>query len=253
MMLAWFLSFNLSEYSINRLDDLKRDALKAWQPVLSSFMEGAASDNLTEIDVRLFESIIQDIISHADMIAGSTETPENLILNLKNIAHTELENARRGLLQNRNALQECQITLQLRGVVPIAVLEMQRSMEQEQKREQEAKRAKEQRQKEIAAERQKELAEERLRERHRKLEEEAKQRRDREREEKQRRDHELEEQRKRRERDEEEFRRKALADAKIKVASIPSTTTPSANQSASHMSGRPKSSSGTNFFHFALV
>ncbi|KAF9083860.1 hypothetical protein BGX23_011069 [Mortierella sp. AD031] len=244
MMLAWFLSFNLSDYSLHRLDDLKRDALKAWQPVLSSFMEGGASDNLTEIDVRLFESIIQDVISHADMIAGSTETPENLILNLKRIAHTELDNARRGLEQNRNAFQECQITLQARGVVPASVLEMQRSIEEERRQEQEAKRAKEQRQKEILEEKQRATVAERRRERQRKLEEEEKQRKDREHEEERQKREILEEERKRRERDEEEYRRKALADANAKVADRPATTGMSSSKhAASHVSGRPKASS----------
>jgi hypothetical protein len=264
MMLAWFLSFNLSEYNSNRIEDLKRDALQAWQPVLNSFMEGGASDNLTEIDVKLFESIIQDIISHADMIAGSNESPENLILNLKRIAHTELDNARRSLEQNRIAFQECQITLQARGVVPAAVLEMQRSMEEETRREQEAKRAKEQRQREIVAERQKAVVAERQRERQRMLEEEEekqrrerereeKQRRDREREEKQRRDRERELERQRRERDEEEIRTKALAAARNKVARPASSNMPSSNHAASHMAGRPKATSGITFFRLFLL
>ncbi|KAF9901650.1 hypothetical protein EC991_005837 [Linnemannia zychae] len=252
MMLAWFLSFNLSEYNINRLEDLKRDALKAWQPVLSSFMEGSESDNLTEIDVRLFESIIQDIISHADMIAGSNESPENLILSLKKIAHNELDNARRSLEQNRVAFQECQLTLQARGVIPDAVREMQRSMEEERKKEQEAKRAKEQREKELAAERQKALAAERQRERQRKQEEEEerlrreqeKQKRDREREEKQRRDREREEERQRREFQEEEIRHNALAASRVKLATQSAqTTTSSTNHAANHLAGRPKASS----------
>ncbi|KAF9539927.1 hypothetical protein EC957_004856 [Mortierella hygrophila] len=254
MMLAWFLSFNLSEYNHNRIEDLKRDALKAWQPVLNSFMEGAASDNLTEIDVRLFESIIQDIISHADMIAGSNESPENLILNLKRIAHTELDHARRSLEQNRIAFQECQITLQARGVVPAAVLEMQRSMEEDTRREQEAKRAQEQRQREIVAERQNALVAERQRERQRQQEEEEErlrreqereemQKRDREREEKQRRDRERELERQRRERAEEEIRHKALAAARDKVARPASSNTPSSTHAAGHMVGRPKATS----------
>lgn len=259
MMLAWFLSFNLSEYNSNRIEDLKRDALKAWQPVLNSFMEGGASDNLTEIDVKLFESIIQDIISHADMIAGSNESPEDLILNLKRIAHTELDNARRSLEQNRVAFQECQITLQARGVVPAAVLEMQRSMEEDTRREQEVKRAKEQRQREVVAERQKALVAERQRERQRMLEEEEeklrwdrereeRQRWDREREEKQRRDRERELERLQRERDEEEIRLKALAAARNKIARPASSNMPSSTHAASHTLGRPKATSGITFF-----
>ncbi|KAF9928495.1 hypothetical protein FBU30_002344 [Linnemannia zychae] len=245
MMLAWFLSFNLSDYSLSRIEDLKRDALKAWQPVLNSFMQDGSSDNITEIDARLFDSIIQDVISHADMIAGSTETPENLILSLKRIAHNELDNARRSLEQNRIAFQECQITLQARGAVPTAVLEMQRSIEEEQRKAQEAKRANEQRQREIVAERQRVQAAERLRfqEEQRKREEEEKEkkaRRDREREERQKR--ELEErQRKERGRQEEEIRLKALAAARNKVATRPPNTTgPSTNHAASHAAGRPK-------------
>ncbi|KAG0213957.1 hypothetical protein BGX28_003135 [Mortierella sp. GBA30] len=163
MMLAWFLSFNPGDYSIHRLDDLKRDALKAWQPVLSAFVQDNSSggsqggQNLTEIEVRLFESIIQDVISHANMIAGSTLPPEELIQNLIQVAHSELEKTRWTLEQNRNAFQECQLTLQSRGVIPTSVLEMQRQIEEEQKREQEARKAKEQRQKELIAQKQREL------------------------------------------------------------------------------------------------
>ncbi|KAF9944914.1 hypothetical protein BGZ70_004225, partial [Mortierella alpina] len=192
MMLAWFLSFNPGDYSIHRVEDLKRDALKAWQPVLSTFVQdsssgGAQGQNLTEIEVRLFDSIIQDVISHANMIAGSTLDPEQLIQNLIQVAHTELEKARRSLEANRNAFQECQLMLQSRGVIPTSVLEMQRQIEEEQKKEQEARKAKEQRQKEVIAQKQREH------QRKRELEE---QKRQREREQEERRLQEQEEQRK---------------------------------------------------------
>ncbi|KAF9980850.1 hypothetical protein BGZ65_004603 [Modicella reniformis] len=173
MMLVWFCSFSPGDYNMQRLEDLKRDARQSWEPVLSSFKEGDGTSGvqeqvLTEIEEQLFESIIEDVISHANMIIGSTLSPEQLIQNLINIAHSELDNARRILEQNRNAYQECQITLQSRGIIPPAVLEMQRRMEDEQRKEQEVKRAKEQRQRELEAERlrerQRELEAERLRE-----------------------------------------------------------------------------------------
>ncbi|KAG0045033.1 hypothetical protein BGZ83_009721 [Gryganskiella cystojenkinii] len=159
MMLAWFYSFNPGEYTVARLEDLKRDALKAWQPVLSSFKEstGGTGGTLTEIDVQLFESIIQDVISHANLIVGSTLPPEDLIENIKQVARTELQSARKRLDDNRNAFQECQIILQQRGVVPASVLEMQRQIEEEQRQAQEARRAKEQRQREIEEQRQLEI------------------------------------------------------------------------------------------------
>ncbi|KAF9179006.1 hypothetical protein BGZ51_007254 [Haplosporangium sp. Z 767] len=192
MMLAWFLSFNPGDYSIHRLEDLKKDALKAWEPVLAAFLQDShnGSDqgqNLTEIEVRLFESIIQDVISHANMIAGSTLAPEQLIQNLIQVAHSELDKARRTLEENRNAFQECQLTLQARGVIPTTVLEIQRQIEADQQKEQEAKRAKEQRQKEIVAQKRREY------ERKKELEEKER----REREEKERREREQKEQRER--------------------------------------------------------
>ncbi|KAF9937351.1 hypothetical protein BGZ67_001342 [Mortierella alpina] len=216
MMLAWFLSFNPGDYSIHRLEDLKRDALKAWQPVLSTFVQdssgsGAQGQHLTEIEVQLFGSIIQDVISHANMIAGSTLDPEQLIQNLIQVAHSELEKARRTLEENRNAFQECQLMLQSRGVIPTSVLEMQRQIEDEQKREQEARKANEQRQKEVIAQKQREH------QRKRELEEQERQR---EREQEERRLLELEDQRKqealRKAHEEEQEQQKKLEALRIK-------------------------------------
>ncbi|GJJ69455.1 hypothetical protein EMPS_01801 [Entomortierella parvispora] len=227
MMLAWFYSFNPGDYTMNRLEDLKRDALKAWQPVLSSFKEANPStgsgQSLTEIDVELFESIIQDVISHANLIVGSTLPPEQLIENIKQVARAELQNARKRLDDNRNAFQECQITLQQRGVVPASVLAMQRQIEEEQRQELEARRAKEQRQKDLEAQKQREILN-----------------RQREEREKREREHEEEEERKRQEleeilRKQEEMRLKIEEEAAKRAR-------PSA--SAGHtVAGRQKSSS----------
>ncbi|KAG0266850.1 hypothetical protein BG011_000465 [Mortierella polycephala] len=238
MMLAWFLSFNPGDYSIHRLDDLKRDALKAWEPVLAAFLQDSRSggdqvQNLTEIEVRLFESIIQDVISHANMIAGSTLAPEQLIQNLIQVAHLELDKARRTLEENRNAFQDCQLTLQARGVIPTAVLEIQRQIEADQQREQEAKRAKEQRQKEIVAQKRREF------ERKKALEE--KERREREQEEQrlveELRLQELENQRRQEalRKEQEELRQQREARPIRPVSAVLS----SAHHASKHVSGRP--------------
>ncbi|KAF8937951.1 hypothetical protein EDD21DRAFT_365782 [Dissophora ornata] len=264
MMLAWLLSFNPGDYSMQRLGDLKRDALRAWEPVLASFKQGHFTEqNLTEFEEQLFHSIIQDVISHANMIVGSTLPPEQLIQNLIQVAHTELESARKTLEQNRNAYQECQLTLQSRGVTPAVVLdspEIQRQIEEEKRMKQEAKLAKDRKMKELAAQRLQE--EERLRgARMREQERQREQDRQREQERQRERERQLEEQENQRKLDarrkeQEETRkkqeesRKKTEELRQKLLANPTTpgrssaaTTPNTNQFAGHVSGRPKASS----------
>jgi len=231
MMLAWFYSFNPGDYTMNRLEDLKRDALKAWQPVLSSFKEANPStgsgQSLTEIDLQLFESIIQDVISHANLIVGSTLPPEDLIENIKQVARAELQSARKRLDDNRIAFQECQMTLQQRGVVPASVLAMQRQMEEEQRQEMEARRAKEQRQKDLEAQKQRDIL-----------------KRQREEREKREREHEEEEERRRLEREEKLRKQEEMRQKLEEEAAAAKRARPFA--SAGHtVAGRQKSSSGT--------
>lgn len=240
MILAWFLSFNPGDYSIHRLDDLKRDALNAWTPVLASFLDsGNDGVGSTTVEAQLFDSIVQDVISHANIIAGSTLPPEELIQNLINVAQAELENTRKALADKSNDLQDLQLKLQSRGaVLPPSVLEMQRQMEQEQQQVQEAKRAKEQRQREEAEQkRRKEAGERQKRERELHLKKQQEQR-----------EHEQrlqEEENRRKQRQEEAMRRQetssrpggSLGSSAVQMAS---------HQGQGHVVGRPKAASGTS-------
>lgn len=247
MILAWFLSFNPGDYSIHRLDDLKRDALNAWTPVLASFLD-SSSDGVgnTTVEAQLFDSIVQDVISHANIIAGSTLPPEELIQNLIHVAQTELENTRKALADKSNDLQDLQLKLQSRGaVLPSSVLEMQRQMEQEQQRVQEAKRAKEQRQREEVEQKRKKEADERQ-----KRERELQRKKQQEQRERERQLQEEENRRKeealRKERQEEAMRRQemssrpggSLGSSAVQMAS---------HQGQGHLAGRPKAASGTAY------
>lgn len=258
MILAWFLSFNPGDYSIHRLDDLKRDALNAWTPVLASFLDsGNDGVGSTTVEAQLFDSIVQDVISHANIIAGSTLPPEELIQNLIHVAQNELENTRKTLADKSNDLQDLQLKLQSRGaVLPSSVLEMQRQMEQEQQQVQEAKRAKEQRQREEAEQkarekelkRRKELEDRQKRERELQLQKQQEQR------ERERRLQEEENQRKeealRKQRQEEAMRRQEMLRP---GGSLSSSVQMASHQGQGHLTSRPKSASGTNLFVFVIL
>ncbi|KAG0039695.1 hypothetical protein BGZ82_007137 [Podila clonocystis] len=239
MILAWFLSFNPGDYSIHRLDDLKRDALNAWTPVLASFLDNSNSDGVgsTTVEARLFDSIVQDVISHANIIAGSTLPPEELIQNLIHVAQTELENTRKTLVDKSNDLQDLQLKLQSRGaVLPSSVLEMQRQMEQEQQQVQEAKRAKEQRQREEAEQKRKKEMEERQKRQLKKQQEQRERERQLQEEENRRNEEAL-----RKQRQEEAMRRQELSSRP--GGSLGSAVQMASHQGQGHLSGRPKAAS----------